>query len=191
MWLMEVNRKTEARKCLQEIIVQTGNEPLEHQALLDSVEGEVRSSVEEHDLNTVQELMKHETLVNLLIMSYNWSFAFFGVHLLYFYNKYLPGNMYENQIMMTIGTVISVFISVTSLQYWGVKNALTLMYAISLLGSALIYSVGFHHTEWMSLFSFLTMIGINGIFSVSQFSTIKLYPTKIIATSLGITSFVG
>jgi hypothetical protein len=50
-----VNRKEEARKSLHSITVQSGNEPSDHEELLESVEGELHETVNT-DLNILNEL---------------------------------------------------------------------------------------------------------------------------------------
>lgn len=55
LWLIAVNRKEEARKSLHSITVQSGNEPSDHEELLESVEGKLHETVN-IDLNILNEL---------------------------------------------------------------------------------------------------------------------------------------
>jgi hypothetical protein len=93
--------------------------------------------------------------------------------------------------MMSIGTITGSAISVLMTPHWGTKYSMTFMHTTTLVGCTLIYLIGLHQTEWMSLFSFLTLTGNAGLYATCMQSSIGLYPTKILATALGISCFAG
>lgn len=144
------------------------------------------AEVHESGLDILHEITKADVLTNLSIMSYNWCVSYFVLHLLFFYNKHMPGNIYQNTIMMNLGLMIGAIFAVYMLRCTSVQNALVLNYSVTLVGSVLIYLIGFDHPIWVPVFVLLTSAGIVGVYSCSQFSTIKLYPASVTATCLGI-----
>lgn len=103
-------------------------------------------------------------MVNLLIMCFNWSAALFSYHLLFFYVKYLPGDLYENSLMQSVSVMVGGWLSVILMQQMGVINSFSILYGLSLIGSSMIYAFGEKYIEWMPMFVLFTQVGISGLY---------------------------
>jgi len=109
-------------------------------------------------------LRNTDVLINLITMCYNWAAALFSFNLLSFYVKYLPGDLYQNSIMMGFSTLVGGIMYVSLQQRFGTISSFTIVYAISLMGAVLILLFGTSFEAGMPIFVFCTRAGIFGLF---------------------------
>lgn len=70
-------------------------------------------------------------LRNIILMTCNWLFATYTYYMLYYFAKYLPGDIYANQTVSNISNVIYL-ISGPLTNKFGPKNTLAISFLISI-----------------------------------------------------------
>jgi nitrate/nitrite transporter NarK len=136
-------------------------------------------------------LRSTDVLINLVTMCYNWAASLFSFNLLSFYVKYLPGDLYQNSIMLGLSTLVGGLLYVMLCQRYGTISSFTIVYTISLLGAILILLFGTSVESLMPVFVFCTRAGIFGLYVACMQNTVKIFPTIISASAMGICNFCG
>ena len=126
----------------------------------------------------------------------------FGINLLTFYTKYLPGDVYGNS--MVIGLAALFYITAGPLaKKLESKKILTVAYSLASIGALSLLSAVSLCTSLdggesssgicgsLSLLVFLTRCGLNLAFCFIFIIHTELFPTSFLATSYGLCNFFG
>lgn len=108
-----------------------------------------------------------------------------------FYLKYLPGNIYDNNLASTVSEFGAIILSGFMYKKMGLKLAFTTLLAISVVGGCMILFVGIDSTFWMPFFVLIAKFGISGGFNLCYCSTVYVFPTLFCGTAIGICNFFG
>jgi hypothetical protein len=129
-------------------------------------------------------------LINLVIMSYMWACCSFTYYMIAFQLKYLPGNIYNNNLSSTVSEFGAIILSGFMYKKLGLKLSFTILLSISVVGGLLIIFFGSDDSKvWMPIFVLFAKFGISGGFNLSYCSTVYVFPTLFCATALGMCNF--
>jgi len=106
-----------------------------------------------------------------------------------FYLKYLPGNIYNNNLASTVSEFLAIIVSAVLYKKLGLKLSFTILYSISVFGGLMILFIGVDSTFWMPFFVLFAKFGISGGLNLCYNSTVFIFPTLFCATAIGICNF--
>jgi hypothetical protein len=108
-----------------------------------------------------------------------------------FYLKYLPGNIYNNNLASTVSEFLAIILSGYMYKRVGLRLSFTILLTISVFGGLMILFIGVDSTFWMPFFVLFAKFGISGGFNLCYCSTVFVFPTLFCATAIGICNFFG
>ena len=103
--------------------------------------------------------------------------------------KYLPGNIYNNNLASTISEFGAIILSGFMYEKMGLKLSNTILLLISVVGGIFIIFLGTDSKILMPLFVLLAKFGISGAFNLCYCSTVDVFPVLFCGTGIGICNF--
>ena len=111
----------------------------------------------------------------------------FNFYLINFYLKYIPGNVYINTMVASIGEAISAAVAGSILQLLGPRNAIAFTSAISGLATvALWLAEVYGYINEVPLFILLARFGVSALFPIMYMSTLLYFPSRYLGAVFGI-----
>jgi MFS family permease len=130
-------------------------------------------------------------MYNLMMMFLAWSAMSFGINLLNFYTKHLPGDVYTNSTVIGFASLSYVLAGPLGIRM-PTKHILSASYMVALAGSiGILTMMQTTDGDFLSTMVFLTRCGLNMAFCFIFIIHTELFPTFFLATSYGLCSFVG
>ena len=130
-------------------------------------------------------------LINLVIIVYMWVCCSFCYYLIGFQLKYLPGDIYSNTYATSLAEAIGLAQSGITYRYTGLKTAMVLPYAVSLMGGICILMYGDQMLGLMPFFVLLLRLGISSVFNIVWLANGVLFPTLFFGSSMGICNVIA
>jgi hypothetical protein len=124
-------------------------------------------------------------------MSYLLTCSSFNYYMVSTYVKYMPGDIFSNQIAMGLSEIVAVVTAGLLQQQSGFKKSLTAMFILAALGSYSIHLIGAENQEWMPLLVTITKFGIAGAFKIIYLSSTEVFPVLFVGTASGVCNTVA
>lgn len=118
-----------------------------------------------------------------------WACCSFTYYMIAFQLKYLPGNIYNNNLASTVSEFGAIILSGFMYQKLGLKLSYTILLSISVVGGIFILFLGTDSKVLMPLFVLFAKFGISGGFNLSYCSTVDVFPVLFCGTGIGICNF--
>lgn len=134
-------------------------------------------------------LKQPRIVLNLCIMCYMWACCSFTYYMIAFQLKYIPGNIYNNNLASTISEFGAIILSGFMYRMLGLKLSYTILLSISVVGGLFIIFLSTDSKILMPLFILLAKFGISGGFNLAYVSTVDVFPTLFCGTGIGICNF--
>lgn len=139
-------------------------------------------------------MLKNQVLFNMGMMIFAWSCVSFSYFLLNFYIKYIPGNIYENQMVSGLAC-FAFLISGPISKKVNNKHILTGSFVMALFCSLILFSISMifaevASTDGIAIIILMIRCGINLAFCMVFVIHTELFPTCFLASSYGICNFV-
>ena len=154
---------------------------------------EVEKESQSAEKASLKEFVKISTNVKngfiFLFMAINCSFVYYLIN---FYAKYLPGDIYLNQIVNSLAESVGN----GSAAYLASKLPIRLSFAACFIGSgfacALVIFAEIHQVEWLvPVGVLLAKLGISSAFSILYFATVHYFDTAYLGLMMGLTNLFG
>lgn len=97
-------------------------------------------------------LRQRTILINLVLMCFVWISVIFTYYLISYNVKYLPGNVFENSLAISISNVVASLATGTVYGPLKFKKTFLLSFTVSTVGGLLILFLGDKESDWMPLF---------------------------------------
>lgn len=126
---------------------------------------------------------------NLLLMIYIWIASSFGLYLVQFQMKYLPGSIYMNTILSAACDIPGSIIGGMLYKKFGVRFTLPIFYALSVAGSLCILFFGRlvgEESVINSIFVMLARVGVNTAMSMCYIANAGIFPAIFGGTAFGL-----
>lgn len=119
-------------------------------------------------------------------MAYIWAAALFGLTLITFDLKYVPGNIFVNTVLAS-GSDIPAFIASGFIyKKFGVRFAFILFFSISVTGAVCLIVAHNLSTATNALFVMLARVGISTTMGICYLANADLFPAVLAGTVYGI-----
>lgn len=118
-------------------------------------------------------------------MSYFWLCASFNFYLIGLNSKYLPGDVFDNVIAISVTDVVSNLAAGFILGKINLRYSICFVSIITFVGGLLIASAP-QTTQMMPFFIILIRTGANGLFAICYVATASMFPTLFSASAFGI-----
>jgi hypothetical protein len=135
---------------------------------------------------------------NILMMFLVWSAMSFGINLLTFYTKYLPGDVFNNSMVIGLAALIYLMAGplAKKLESKNILSASYFLASISTLAMIIVIQSCNGDQETgicgnLSLLVFATRCGLNVAFCFIFIIHTEIFPTFFLATSYGLCNFFG
>jgi hypothetical protein len=141
---------------------------------------------------TLSDLVKvKRNFNNLLCMIYIWIASSFGLYLITFQMKYLPGNIYVNTLVSSIVDIpISIIAGVVYYKY-GVRVTLPIFYVISTFGAILLIMFGGLNDALDSILVMLARCGVKVALDLCYLANSTIFPAIFAGTAFGLCNIGG
>ena len=116
-------------------------------------------------------------------MTVCWAVTSFSTYLIYFYIKYVPGNIFLNNALASLAEPPSHFLSGYLLKKFRLKFALVFTYSCAIVFTVLI----FYEATWLIVIAvFLAKFGSAASFNMVYLGNNELFPAIYLSTSFGV-----
>ena len=122
-------------------------------------------------------------------MIYMWSAVSFSYFMIIFQLKYIPGNVYVNNMSSSLSEMVANILAGFLYKYLKIKTSLIVCFSVALVGGALILFLGVENVHWIPVFITLAKGGIAANFTIIYIASSEMFPTLFTATALGICNF--
>ncbi len=99
-------------------------------------------------------------------MIYMWSAVSFSYFMIIFQLKYIPGNVYVNNMSSSLSEMVANILAGFLYKYLSIKKSLIVCFSVALLGGALILFLGVENVHWIPVFITLAKGGIAANFTI-------------------------
>lgn len=123
-------------------------------------------------------------------MSFLWGITAMNYYIIYYFMKYVPGNLYVNMSVSTISELIAYIVSGIIYTYLGEKKSFFISFSLAATGGALIAFFA-DKSSWIAVFVFLAKFGISFSYNLVYIVTPYLFPTERSSTAFGICNAVA
>lgn len=131
------------------------------------------------------------TLKNTIALAYLWGFYTFGHHCLLFMLKYVPGDKYQNGLLIAIAVTVAPLITRVIQNYMSSKNIYFLFSGLWILSSGL-YLVAFNKASVGAMVMLIFIaICIDAIGFTNYYVEFEYFNPKIATLAYGICSMTG
>lgn len=146
----------------------------------ESAEVERATTIQEQETGSIIKEFKNNATFrrNLLIMSFVWIATSIDYYLINFYLKYLKGNMFLNSNVAALAECLSTIMAGYLYLNFGLKMALFVSFAISVVGSVLIMFLEKSNPDWVPVFILLAKYGIGSAFAINYVSNF-IFPVRV------------
>ena len=111
----------------------------------------------------------------------------FNFYLFNFYLKYIPGNVYVNTIVASVGEAISVFTACFIVKLLGPRNAITTTCSISGIATIILWFAEVHgYINEVPLIILMARFGVSALFPIMYMSTLIYFPSRFLGAVFGI-----
>lgn len=118
-----------------------------------------------------------------------WACCSFTYYMIAFQLKYLPGNVYNNNLASTVSEFGAIALSGFMYEKLGLKLSYSILLMISVVGGIFILFLGTDSKVLMPLFVLLAKFGISGGFNLSYCATVDVFPVLFCGTGIGVCNF--
>jgi len=122
-------------------------------------------------------------------MIYMWSAVSFSYYMIIFQLKYIPGNVFINNMTSSLSEMVANILAGFLYKYLRVRVSLIVCFSSALVGGALILFLGVEDVDWIPVFITFAKGGIAAAFTIIYIASAELFPTLFTATALGICNF--
>lgn len=131
-----------------------------------------------------------DIIINLAIFAVIWTVASFNYYLIHFYLKYIPGNIFLNNLTNAISELVSDSFPGLFLHRLGIKLSMIISLLISTLGGILILFVSSGGYKF-AIFVLIAKTGINWLFGNCYLCTSLVFPTHLRSRAYGLCNITG
>ncbi len=122
---------------------------------------------------------------NLLLMIYIWISSSFGLYLITFQLKYLPGSIYMNTLVSSFSDIPANLIGGLLYEKYGVRLTLPIFFVISVAGSLCVIFLGGISDTIDAIFVMFTRVGVNTSFTLCYLANSGIFPAIFAGTAFG------
>ena len=123
---------------------------------------------------------------NLLLMIYIWIASSFGMYLITFQMKYLPGNIFVNTLVSSSMDIPAAIVGGILYSKYGVRLTLPIFYIISVTGSISLIFFGGMSTVTDSILVMLTRLGVGTALALCYLANAGIFPAIFAGTAFGL-----
>lgn len=129
-------------------------------------------------------------MANLALMAYMWSAISFSYYMLAIYMKYLPGNIYTNNISSGSAELLAYVCAGLLYSKFKIRLSFSGLQTLSVIGGICIIFLGSEtESALMPFFVVLAKFGISGSFCILYVCMVDVFPTLFLVTALGVCNF--
>jgi Major Facilitator Superfamily len=150
---------------------------------------------------TIKRVKEHQSYkkirFNLIMMFFAWTAMSFGTNLLTFYTKRLPGEVYQNSMVIGLASLVFIFAGRLGQKY-KLRHILSSCYIVALFGAVIMCYLVVNcknnsggMCDSLAGIVFLTRCGLNMANCFIFVIHTELFPTYFLATSYGLCNFIG
>lgn len=136
-------------------------------------------------------LRQKEVVINLVVMTYQWSAVSFCYYMIAYQMNDLPGNIYNNALASSASEFLAYILGGVLYKALNIKKSFILLYSISVVGSLLILFYGASKPSYMPAFVTLAKFGISACFNVIYIASVDVFPILFCGTALGVCNFAA